>query len=95
MTELHDDSLMVCLAVDDARTAQDAGTKFARDLAGAVSVDFMLALGEQDSLIRRAIMDAGFSDKQAHLAAEHFEAAAREEWARLASAMASDVSGTA
>ena len=85
MQDLHDD-LMVRLAVDDARTAQDAGAKFARDLAGAASADFMLALGEQGDLVRRGIMDAGYTDAQAQLAAGHFEVAARAEWRRLADA---------
>ena len=95
MTEPPDDGLMVRLAVGDARTAQEAGAKFARDLAGGHGDDFTLALIEQSSLIRRAITDAGFSTEQARLTAEHFEVAALAEWARLASAIASDVSGTA
>lgn len=95
MTELHDDGLMVRLAVDDARTAQDAGAKFARDLAGAHGADFLLALTEQAGLIRRAILDAGFSAEQAQLAAGHFEMAAREEWTRLAGAATAGAWGTA
>ena len=93
--KLHEDAMMVRLAVDDAQTAQQAGAKFARNLAGVMPCDFMLTLGERGSLIRRAILDAGFSTEQAQLAAGRFEVAAREEWARLASAMASDMSGTA
>ena len=95
MTEPPETGLMVHLAVDDTQTAQQAGAKFARDLAGAHGADFMLALGEQGDLIHRAITDAGFSAEQAQLAAEHFEVAAREEWTRLAGAMAADASGTA
>ena len=86
MTESHDDSLMVHLTVDDARTAQEAGARFARDLVGAMPRDFLLALGEQRGLIRRAITDAGFTRGQARLAAGHFEVAAREEWARVGAA---------
>jgi len=78
--------MMVHLAVDDARTAQKAGVKFARDLAGAVSADFMMALAEQEDMISRAIMRAGFSAEQARLAAEHFEMAARAEWERITAA---------
>ena len=95
MSELHDGDLMIRLAVDDATTAQEAGAKFARDLAGAVSADFMLALGEQGDLVRRAILEAGFSDEQAQLAAGHFEVAAREEWAWLAGAATAGAWGTA
>lgn len=95
MTEPPDDGLMVRLAVGDARTAQEAGAKFARDLAGGHGDDFTLALIEQGSLIRRAITDAGFSTEQAQLAARHFEASALAEWARLASGLASDMAGTA
>ena len=49
MTEPPDDGLMVRLAVGDARTAQEAGAKFARDLAGGHGDDFTLALMEQSS----------------------------------------------
>lgn len=86
MREIHDDDLMVRLAVDDARTAQDAGAKFARTLAGAAPADFMLALGEQGDLVRRWITEAGCTDAQAQLAAGRFEAAARAEWRRLVDA---------
>ena len=34
MTDLHPDALQVHLTVDDARTAQLAGAKFTRTLAG-------------------------------------------------------------
>lgn len=89
LIEFLDGDMLAHLAVDDARTAQDAGAKFARILAGIGSVDFMVALAEQGDLIRRAITDAGFSAEQARLAAEHFEVAARDEWTRVA-----DASGT-
>lgn len=45
-----------------------------------------LALAEQEELTQRAITDAGCSAEQAELAAGHFEAAARDEWQRLADA---------
>ena len=89
------DEPMMHLVVDDARTAQQAGTEFARALAGAGGTDFMLALSEQGDVVRRAIVDAGFSTEQAQLAAEHFEAAARAEWTRIASAATTDAWGTA
>lgn len=80
MIELHESDAPTHLAVDDARTAQDAGARFALALADVGSADFMVALAEQLDLIRRAITDAGFSANRAQLAAEHFEAAARAEW---------------
>ena len=79
-------SLQVHLAVDDARTAQLAGCTFARALAGADPADYALALAEQEHLVERAITDAGYSTEQARLAAEHFAAAARDEWQRIADA---------
>ena len=95
MAELHVEDLMVRLAVDDARTAQEAGAKFARALAGALWPDFVLALAEQEYLIWRAIADAGFTDGQARLAAERFEVAAVAEWWQLAGAGASGSGGRA
>ena len=86
MNDSHDDGLMVHLTVDDARTVQEAGAKFARDLACAMPRDFLLALSEQQSLIQRAITDAGFTPEQARLADGHFEVAAREEWAQVGTA---------
>ncbi len=90
MTAPHEDDMLARLAVDDARTAQDAGARFARALAGASSAAFMVALAEQKDLIRRTITDAGFSAEQARLAVEHFETAAKVEWEQIA-----DVSGAA
>ncbi len=84
MTEPREEDLLARLAVDDAKTAQDAGARFARALAGAASAAFMVALAEQEDLIRRTIMDAGFSAEQAQLAAGHFEVAALDEWERIA-----------
>ena len=51
MTELRAEDLMVHLTVDDARTAQAAGFKFARTLAGADPEDFAAALWEQEHLV--------------------------------------------
>ncbi len=71
--------LMVHLTVDDVRTAQLAGARFARTLAGADLADYALALAEQEHLVERAIVDAGYS-------AKHFGVAARGEWVRIVSA---------
>jgi hypothetical protein len=95
MPELRVEEMVVRLAVDDARTAQEAGVQFARALAGALWPDFVLALDEQEYLIRRAIAAAGFADGQARLAAERFEVAARAEWRQLAGAGASGSGGRA
>ena len=45
----------------------------------------MVALGEQVALVQSAIAIVGFSSTKARLAAEAFEAGAREEWRRIAS----------
>jgi myosin-crossreactive antigen len=94
MIEPHEEDMMVHLTVDDARTAQAAGIKFARTLAGAYSQDFALALAEQAELIERAITDAGHATDQAGLAAGHFEMAAWDEWQRIADAGSSDEVGS-
>ena len=86
---------MVHLTVDDARTAQLAGCKFARTLAGADPDDFAAALWEQEHLVERAITDAGYSSEQARLAAGHFGVAARDEWQRIANAGGGFLWGTA
>jgi len=86
MTEPPDDDLYVHLTVDDARTAQAAGLKFAHTLAGARSQDFALALAEQEHLIQRAITHAGHTVLQADLAAREFVAAAAVEWQRITDA---------
>ena len=78
--------LQIHLAVDDARTAQLAGAKLARVLAGADPDDFAAVLWEQEHLVERAIVDAGYSAEQARLAAGHFGAAARDEWQQIADA---------
>ena len=46
-------------------------------LAGAAPADFAAALAEQGELVRRAILEAGFTAGQAWLTAECFEAAAQ------------------
>ena len=81
----HED-LHVHLAVDDAKTAQAAGATFAHMLAGAATDAFMLVLAEQEELIRRAIMAAGYTAEQEELAVGYFGAAARKEWQRIADA---------
>jgi hypothetical protein len=81
-----DDVPMVYLAPEDAKTATAAGIDFARNLAGAPSALFMLALGEQEEIIRLAIRRAGFSKRQARIAAEAFECGAKFEYTRIANA---------
>lgn len=83
---LQTDDLLVRLATDDSRTAQDAGARFARTLADLGSADFMTALAEQQDAIQRAIVEAGFSAEQAWLATEHFGDAALDERTRVADA---------
>lgn len=51
----------VQMIADDARTAQDAGARFARALVDVGSADLMVALDDQQGLMQRAIVDAGFS----------------------------------
>ncbi|MGI4798338.1 MAG: hypothetical protein ACRYG8_30705 [Janthinobacterium lividum] len=86
---------MVLLVPEDADTAFAAGVQFARALAGAESVAFLVALGEQQALIRTAVLKAGYSNGKARAASEAFEAGAREEWGRIASPERPAVWGTA
>jgi hypothetical protein len=86
---------VVFLAPHDARTARAAGVAFARTLAGAPSAWFMLALDEQEELIRSGIQRAGYPERKAHLAADAFDAGARSEWQRIAGAARAEVCGTA
>lgn len=86
---------MVILSPEDDDTALAAGVQFARSLAGADPAGFMLALGEQEALIRSPIVKAGFSIEKAHLAGEAFEAGARAEWQRITSPERSAMWGTA
>ena len=84
MIQAHEDALQVCLAPDDVKSAQLAGIRFARALAGAPTTAFMLALGEQEQLVRTALEDAGFAERIACGAAEAFKAGAMLEWQRIA-----------
>lgn len=77
--------MMVMLAPEDADTAFVAGVQFARALVGAETVAFIMALDEQEAMIRNAILEAGFSREKAYLAGQAFEAGARNEWRRIAS----------
>ena len=95
MAEPCVEDMVVWIAVDDAKAAQEAGAKFARALAGALWPDFVWALAEQGSLIRRAIAETGCTGGQARLAAERFEVAAVAEWRQLAGADASGSVGRA
>jgi hypothetical protein len=89
------DELEVRFTIGDAHTAQVAGVKFAHTLSGAHSADFALALDEQEHLIERAIVEAGYGVDLAQFAAGHFGAAARDEWARLAGAGSTGALGRA
>lgn len=86
---------MVHLAPDDVRTAQTAGVEFARSLAGVPSAWFMLAFREQEDLIRSAIRQAGYPDRNARLAANAFDVGARVEWQRIASTVRPETWGMA
>ena len=80
------EALAVQIHPDDADQAFVAGVQFARALAGAEPVEFMLALGEQQALIQAAVTDAGYLDRKARAAGEAFEAGARVEWKRIGGA---------
>lgn len=84
MIHAADEALQVLLTPDDADSAQMAGVQFARTLAGAPSAAFMLALGEQEQLVRAVLTEAGFSKQTASTAADAFEVGARLEWQRIA-----------
>ena len=95
MIQAHEDALQVRLAPDDVESAQLAGVRFARALAGAPTAAFMLALGEQEQLVRAAFEDAGFTARIAHIAAEAFETGAMVEWRRIAPATVQGATGNA
>lgn len=95
MIQAADEALQVRLTPDDADSAQTAGVRFARALAGAPTVAFMLALGEQEQLVRAALSEAGFSEQTAGTAADAFEVGARLEWERIAPAAAQGAVGNA
>ena len=76
-------------------SAQAAGARFARTLAGTDPQDFALALAEQEHLIQRAITDAGYTVEQAGLAAREFAASAAVEWQRIEDARGREAWGRA
>ena len=87
MIEARDGDLKVYLTPDDVESAQVAGVKFARALAGAPSAAFIIALGEQEQIVRPVIAEAGFSGDVARMAADSFEVGAKLEWRRITSAV--------
>jgi hypothetical protein len=95
MTEQRDTEPMVWLAPGDTGTARVAGRDFARTLAGAPSELFALALAEQSFIVQTSIRRFGLSKRQARLAADAFDAAARSEWHRIASKARHETFGTA
>ena len=64
----------------DADTAFTAGIQFARALVGAEPAAFVMALEEQQCLIRCAVLRAGYLDRKARTASEAFEVGALLEW---------------
>ncbi len=60
-TSAPDVGPLIHLAPDDVEAAQGAGVQFARALAGASTVAFMAALGEQEGVLRQAVQRAGFA----------------------------------
>ena len=87
--------MMVDPMMDDAETTLAAGVEFARTLAGAQSQDLDQALAEQQHLIQRTIIDAGYAILQAGLVAREFTTSAAAEWQRIASAGGSNDWGRA
>ena len=79
------DRLELMIHPDDADQALVAGVQFARSLVGAEPVDFTLALGEQQALVQKAVLEAGFPNRKARAAGEAFEDGARVEWKRIGS----------
>ncbi len=63
-----------------------AGVQFARALAGAPTVAFMAALGEQEQILQQVVERARFTASIARAAAAAFTVGARLEWGRIASA---------
>ena len=95
MFQPYEDALQVRLVPEDVETAQTAGVQFARALAGAPTTAFLVALGEQEKLVRRAVVEAGLGKRVARTAADVFEVGARLEWQRLAPAALQGVVGLA
>ena len=87
--------LRVWLTPDDVETAHVAGVRFARALAGAPDTAFMIALGEQQDLVRAAVLEAGVSTKSAALTARAFETGAIREWHRMAPLLQQEAMGHA
>lgn len=95
MIQPSDDDLQVRLTPDDVESAQVAGVQFARALAGAPAVAFMLALEEQQRIVCCVIREAGFDGDVARRAAESFEAGAKLEWQRLSLSLQTGAHGHA
>ena len=95
MIQAHEDALQVRLAPNEVESAQLAGVRFARALAGAPTAAFMLALSEQEQLVRAALQDTGFAGRMAGIAAEAFEAGAMLERRRIAPAAVQGARGNA
>ena len=87
--------LHVWLTPDDVETAQVAGVRFARALAGAPDTAFMVALGEQQDLVRVTVLEAGVSAKSAARTARAFETGAKLEWDRMAPLLQQEAMGHA
>jgi len=87
--------LYVWLTPDDVETAQMAGVRFARALAGAPDTAFMTALSEQQDLVRVAVLEAGVSARSAALTAHAFETGAKLEWDRIAPLLQQEAMGHA
>lgn len=77
---------MVRLTPGDARTTRSAGVEYARALAGASTPAFQEALDEQEGMVMRWAIGAGFGARQARTTAREFATAARAEWRRITTA---------
>ncbi len=86
MSQLRETDLQVYLTPDDLESAQVAGVQFARALAGAPAAAFVIALGEQEQIVRLVVVEAGYSGDVARMAANSFEVGAKLEWRRITSA---------
>ncbi len=87
MIQLREEDLQVYLTPDDMESAQVAGVQFARVLAGAPAAAFMIALEEQERMVRSVITEAGFASDVARIAADSFETGAKLEWQRLSASL--------
>ncbi len=94
-TSAPDDGPLIHLAPDDVETAQVAGVQFARALASAPTMAFMVALDEQQEILRQAVQRAGFAAPIARAAAAAFTVGARIEWGRIAPATVQGAIGLA